>query len=326
MGGLLGELGKKLAERWLTLLVLPGVLFLAIATVAETLGHSHALDIGRLTAQIGTGARNPAVKTVGGQVVLLAVVLIAAAGAGLVAQSLGTVVEQLVLASAWRSWPRPLRAFAQWRTDSRADRWTKADSEYRTQREQAALAATQTLAGSKESGGLARFHRAKVRIAVEAPERPTWSGDRVHAVDVRLLRELRLDIRVLWPLLWLHLPDAARKEITGARDALSRAAVLGGWSLLYVPLAAWWWPSALIAVVIGGTAWSRFRASTDAYALTLEAAVRLHVVDVAKQLGLSHEGPADTALGHMLTRYLRTGLLPALSASKLPQLSAEEGA
>lgn len=35
MNAFLGELGKKLAERWLTLLVLPGLLYITVITVAS---------------------------------------------------------------------------------------------------------------------------------------------------------------------------------------------------------------------------------------------------------------------------------------------------
>lgn len=59
MGGFLGALGQKLAERWLTLLALPGALFLATAATARILGQAHALDGQRLTDWITRAARGP---------------------------------------------------------------------------------------------------------------------------------------------------------------------------------------------------------------------------------------------------------------------------
>ncbi|RSN04874.1 hypothetical protein DMB42_29205 [Nonomuraea sp. WAC 01424] len=50
---MLSELGKKIAERWLSLLVLPAALFLAVGLAARTLGHAHALNLDWLTAEIG---------------------------------------------------------------------------------------------------------------------------------------------------------------------------------------------------------------------------------------------------------------------------------
>ncbi|MGW2113190.1 hypothetical protein ACWCPL_42845, partial [Streptomyces sp. NPDC001948] len=48
MNSLLTEVGRKLADRWLSALVLPGALFVAAAMCGWWLGHPHALDTGRL--------------------------------------------------------------------------------------------------------------------------------------------------------------------------------------------------------------------------------------------------------------------------------------
>jgi hypothetical protein len=52
MNSFIGEIGKKLAERWVSLLALPGLLFLGFAAVSAALGHAHALDISMLSEQI----------------------------------------------------------------------------------------------------------------------------------------------------------------------------------------------------------------------------------------------------------------------------------
>ena len=75
MGGFLDELGKKLADRWLQLLVLPGAFYLAVAIAARTLGQSRPFDLHRLITQVIAWAKTPAATTVGGQVVLLAAAL-----------------------------------------------------------------------------------------------------------------------------------------------------------------------------------------------------------------------------------------------------------
>ncbi len=49
-----------------------------------------------------------------------------------------------------------------------------------------------------------------LRIATEAPDRPTWSGDRIHAVTVCLERDLHLDLPLVWPHLWLTLRENCR--------------------------------------------------------------------------------------------------------------------
>ncbi|MBT2454574.1 hypothetical protein J7E98_07170, partial [Streptomyces sp. ISL-86] len=52
MNAFLGEPGKRFAERWLALLLLPGALFVAAAAVAGALGQRRALDTGGLAAWV----------------------------------------------------------------------------------------------------------------------------------------------------------------------------------------------------------------------------------------------------------------------------------
>lgn len=304
MSGFLQALGQKLAERWLTLLVLPGTLFLATAITAQTLGQVHALDYHRLIEQITRWAHTPATTAVGGQVVILGSVLAAAAATGLAAQGLATLVQRAVLAVGWHTWPRPLRAGAHALVVRRRTRWTAAAHRYRQQLD----ADGRALARTGRRADLAprrAAHHAMVRIATEEPDRPTWSGDRIHAVTIRLERDHHLDLPALWPYLWLTVPETTRTEITTAEQALARATALGGWALLYALLTAWWWPAALLATALGLTARYRIRCATDTYALLLEAAVRLHTTGVATRLGIDHTGHADSALGDALTHQLR---------------------
>ncbi|MEU6481067.1 hypothetical protein ABZ858_30170 [Streptomyces sp. NPDC047017] len=305
MGGFFSALGQKLAERWLTLLVLPGALFLAISTAARTLGQAHALDVCRLTGRITDWVKTPAAATAGGQVMLLGAVLAAAAMAGLAAQGLGTLVQRMALAADWHMWPRLLRQWAHIRVVRRRARWTAAAHRYRQQLDTDAGALA--LNGRRADPASRRMaHNALQRIAVEEPDRPTWSGDRIHAVTVRLERDHHLDLPLLWPHLWLTLPETTRAEITTAEQALTRAATLGGWALLYAPLTAWWWPALPLTAALALTARHRVRSATDTYAQLLEAAARLHTTDLAAQLGVDHAGPLDPALGDAITHQLRT--------------------
>src|SRR5215470_11605020 len=142
MDGFLTELGKRLADRWLTLLVLPGALYLAVLVAAVTLGHTHPFDIGRLATQITTWATSSR-RGFGGQVVLIMATLAGAAAAGLLTQSLGSVVERLWLAADWQTWPPAARHLAHWRVLRRRRRWNAAVSAYHQHRERAARARTQ---------------------------------------------------------------------------------------------------------------------------------------------------------------------------------------
>ncbi|MEQ4720607.1 hypothetical protein [Nonomuraea sp. B19D2] len=298
----LSEFGKKLAERWFSLLVLPGALFLAVAVAARTLGHAHATDLPRLAGQVTAWAAGPAA---GGwrQVVLLAAILAAAAMAGLAAQGLGALVERLTLAAGWHNWPAPLRLCAARLVARRLRRWNAAATRWHRLREEAARARARGRRADPAARRAAR--RAMTRVALEPPDRPTWCGDRLNAVAVRLERDLHVDASVCWPHLWLILPDATRAEITTARQALTRATTLTAWAALYLTLTWWWWPAAAIGGVLALAGWRRARAAADAYAVLLEAAARLHIRDLANQLGLdAAASPADA--GEALTRFLES--------------------
>lgn len=303
----LSELGKQLADKWLSLLVLPGALFLAVAFAAYTLGWAHAFDAARLIHQVGTDAKSPVVTGVGGQVVLLVAVLAASAGIGIVAQAMGSLIETIVLAVGWREWPARLPALVERRVDSRQRRWKDAHKKYSRLYRQARAP---NPADRPTAAALHAAARDRNRISSELPERPTWTGDRVSAAAIRLERDLHLDLATLWPHLWLILPEPDRTQITDARGDLSRAAALGGWAVLYTPLTWWWWPALPIAVTLAAVARHRIRVAVEAYALLLEASARLYVGTLANQLGMAHQGLPTRQLGDELIHFLRSSPPP----------------
>jgi hypothetical protein len=98
----LAELSKKLAERWLSLLVLPGLLFLGTAWAGWTLGQAKALRPRHAlaAAQEQAQALNGKPVQIGALVVAM---LLCAAAVGLLANALARPVEHLWLGS-WH-WP-----------------------------------------------------------------------------------------------------------------------------------------------------------------------------------------------------------------------------
>src|SRR5882724_13017452 len=118
--GFLDALGKKLAEHWLSLLVLPGALWVATALVTVRLGRRHTLDPRVLIDAAEQWAKRPHSPAM--IALVLAGVLLASTGAGLTATWLGTVVRRLwVVRGQW--WP------ARWLTRWRQRRWRAADRE-----------------------------------------------------------------------------------------------------------------------------------------------------------------------------------------------------
>lgn len=313
MSGFWSGLTGKLAERWLTLLVLPGAFYLATAATARTLGWAHALDLHRLTTTVTIRMRNPTATTTGGQIVLLAAILAGASAAGLAAQALASVVERLALAPDWRTWPRPLRTVAKQRTTRRRTAWTTAYTDYHQLLATAETrAADRTQPPQTESelavaqGKRHAAYRKWIRVGLEKPDRPTWSGDRLHAVVLRMDRDLHLHLPIVWPYLWIALPEPVRNDLTTARTALTKATALTAWALLYLPLTLWWWPAFPLTAGIALAGWRRTRTTTDTYAELLEATTRLHLTTLATQLGIPHTGAPTPALGDTLTHHLRT--------------------
>lgn len=328
MGGLLAELGKKLAERWLSLLVLPGALYLATVTTGLALGHAHPFDVGRLGRRIDELSTGAQADSSGRLAVVMLALLLAAAAVGVAAQAAGSATERLWLAAGWRQWPTPLRHLAYDRVARRRTRWTAAMNRYVQRREAVAAARarahrTGRAAPSAPSDDLDVAYGSIARIATELPARPTWIGDRIGAVATRLDRDLGLDLATVWPHLWLTAPDTCRTEITAAREALTRATTLAGWGLLYLAAGALWWPAAMIAAAIIATAWRRARTVTDSYATLVEATVRLYAPDLARHLGLAQAGPLTRQTGSELTCLLQgqRSLAPPAPAADPPPSS-----
>ncbi|MEU5098055.1 hypothetical protein [Streptomyces sp. NPDC020996] len=293
MNPLLATLGGKLTERWLNSLVLPGALFLAAAAVGTTLGHRHWHDVDRLRTTLDDLATRPALDRTGTAALLVALVLLTATAASLAAQFLGGVIERCRL----RFGRDPL---SRARTARRARRWRERDAKL----DEAIGRAQQTGAGPDgvvmiPSSVLARIQalgEARDRIALREPARPTWYGDRMQATADRVEAAYGVDLAVLWPRLWLILPEPAVRQIQSAHDSFEAAARLAAWAVGYALLACWWWPAAPVAVGCAAVARSRARTALDALAGLIEAAVDVHGRELATRVGLiSPEAPGRLA-------------------------------
>lgn len=283
MNPLLATLGGKLTERWLNLLVLPGALFLATAAVGVTLGHRHWRDIDRLRSGLDELATAPALDRPGTAALLVALVLLTATAASLAAQFLGGAIERYWLRFGRDPLSRALtvRRVRRWRErDARLDaavgraHWTGTDAED-----------TVTV----PSGTLTRIRsltEARDRVALREPARPTWYGDRMQATADRVEAAYAVDLAILWPRLWLILPEPAVRHVQSAHDSFGAAARLAAWAVGYALLACWWWPALLAALGCAAVARSRARTALDALAGLVEAAVDVHGRELATRVGL----------------------------------------
>ncbi|WKU48245.1 hypothetical protein Q3V23_31605 [Streptomyces sp. VNUA116] len=249
MGGFLTHLADKLAEKWLSLLVLPGLLFLAAASCARLLHHGAPFDHRPLTAALRHAG--PRLHEPASAVLALAGVLLAAAAAGLAARCLAALVQRM-WTGPWPAWAAPPARVI---TRSRRNR----------------------AARSPEPPPVTRY----------LPDRPTWIADRLRLVDDRVHAEYGLRVALLWPRLWLALPPEQRAPVDAARTAFAEAAALTAWGLLYLPLGLAWWPAGLAGLVAAAAGVRQGRAGAAAFADLAEAAVDVNQQLIAGLFGLT---------------------------------------
>lgn len=298
MHSLFGELGRRLADKWLSPLTPPGLLFLATAVVACALGHAHALDHRALARRAEEWAAALAGEPAAVAALALVAALLAASGAGLAVEAASGLTQRLWLGT----WPRLFRPLARYLTNRRASRWQEAH-------EQVTAARGRPPEGRPGTDRtIDELAARRNRISLARPTRPTWMGDRVAAVESRVFHQYGLDLVSTWPRLWLVLPDHVRAELRTARTQFDTAATLETWGAALALLAALWWPAAPIALILGTIAWYRGRATVTTYTDLVEAAIDLH----GRELAITVGGPTidnqlTTEVGHTITRLFRKG-------------------
>ncbi|TDD93506.1 hypothetical protein [Actinomadura rubrisoli] len=299
MNDFLSSLGSKVAERWLNLLVLPGLLFLGVAIAGGgVLGHDHWHDIDRLRTRVNAMTTGPSAGKPGTIVLVSAATLLASAGLGLIVQALGTAIGQIWLRD-------PADPFSRLLVRWRCRRWAKRHSDYREAKIHHHRGQNdEGLLPSKE--GLDRLRGRRDRIALIRPTRPTWSGDRMVAVDDRVRQLYGMDVAIVWPRLWLVLPGSVRTQLHNAREAFSAATKLAAWGCGYAILGVWWWPALVIGAGTWIIAWRRVRTTIETLAVLIEASVDLHGNDLAERLRVSRPGhPFGPRIGKAVQQALR---------------------
>lgn len=92
MSGFLTELGTKIADRWMTLLVLPGLLWTAALAAALRLGQEHAVDVAPLRVWLDQIAGEPASHYIATVALAAAATLLAAVAVALAAFAFGALL------------------------------------------------------------------------------------------------------------------------------------------------------------------------------------------------------------------------------------------
>ena len=285
MTGLLTELGKKIADRWLTALILPGLLFVAATVCAHLLGWRHALDPACLAAGLNRAGTALAGKPAPIAVAVVAA-LLAATGAGLGAHAMAAAVHRVYIARGPRRLLRRLM---------RTHRRTRPGHPQAQPAARWPVTALHGWSGWCLARLLTRRRQAQTRALRRHPPPPkrylparaTVIGDRFRLTGERVNAQYGLDATAVWPRLWLLLPDAARGTVQAAHSQYQAAVTLTAWGVLYLALGTAWPPALLAGTITVVTGYRRAVTAAAVLADLIEAAIDTHQPEIAGIAGIA---------------------------------------
>ncbi|MEU8265317.1 hypothetical protein AB0C02_32540 [Micromonospora sp. NPDC048999] len=246
MTDLIATVGKKITERWLAAILLPGLLYVAVIGWAVLAGQRHALDLPWLANRL-TGLWQQHTSSPGTAVVAIATLLAAAGLAGVAA----TAAAEDGVHRLWT-----IRGPQRW-LDIR-----RRKTEARWQ--------------GREPQPPRRY----------LPERATAIGERFRLIGTRIEAQYGLSVTAAWPRIWILTDNDARTLIGTAHRRYYTDTALAAWGLLYLPWTIRWWPAVVIAIAALAVGYRRALASSAVLATLIEATVDAHTTGLAKTLGV----------------------------------------
>lgn len=264
--GLLLELQKRIPDRWFLRRLLPSTFFVVVAVVGGgQLGQRHWADVGLARERIASGLR-PDTATAPGAIASLVLIAVAVTACALVVPLVARVAGTLA-SGAWPWWLMPLGRRI---TAVRVRRWVPPD-------EIGKQAVRARADGRRYRAD--RLDARRARTASAAPQGPTWSGDRLRAVEARVTEQTGLDLVAEWTKVLLVVPDTARARLSDARDAYDAACEALVWGAALILVAVWWWPAAPAGLMISVTGWRWLRHAVHNLGQTAEAVFALYRAD-----------------------------------------------
>ncbi|MGW1738807.1 hypothetical protein ACWCPQ_08340 [Nocardia sp. NPDC001965] len=251
MDALLTGLGSKFAERWITLLALPGLLFaltLVLSWWVHPLGVAHALDPALLSDRLDKPPPRWLANTPHRLVFAALVTLAGAASAGIAAES-SRVIARLWLGRGVVS-GKLLGFFLRRRI-------RQAENE------------------------VPRDQRARY-----LPERATRIGDHLLLAEKRIHAQYGVGLIRIWPRLWHLCDDSERGPVQLAWNRYTAASMRAAWSLGYLALGLLWWPAAIAGGALYLSAWIAARRAAAEIGLLVEALTDIKLPELAAALGV----------------------------------------
>ncbi len=106
---------------------------------------------------------------------------------------------------------------------------------------------------------------------------PTRIGNIIRAGERRPATWYGLDAVIVWPQLWLVLPEQPRSDLTTARTQLNNAVTAWTWAVLSCVLGFLWLPALVVGLVVAFAIWRWWvPAAADTYATLVSAVFDTH--------------------------------------------------
>lgn len=287
--------GEKLADRWASTSV-PAVIFWLGGLLCWISGPGGTGDLRKVADWAGK-------QSAPVQLVILLTALLGVAASGVIVQRLAPVGLRLIEGY----WPPFAGRLAHWRTAVVAAKAGRLETRYQELAGPVLEAKSATAAQRAEYAAIDQRLR---RFPDSGDYLPTKTGNIMRAGERRPAEKYGLDAIVVWPRLWLLLPDGTRSELSQARSALDSAVAVLIWGVLFFGFTAlaWWAALVAIAVVLAMYLyWIPDRASV--FADLLESAFDIHRGLLYRSLRWPLPGnPLDERVsGGKITLYLMRG-------------------
>jgi len=146
---------------------------------------------------------------------------------------------------------------------------------------------------------------------------PTRIGNIIRGGERRPAYWYGLDAIVVWPQLWLVLPEQVRADLTVARQQLDRSVAGFVWAVIACGLGFEWWPAVIPGILVALAIWRWWiPATAQDYATLISAVFDTHRFDLYDTLHYPRPTrPAqEQAAGEALTRSLWSDLSSAPAA------------
>lgn len=141
---------------------------------------------------------------------------------------------------------------------------------------------------------------------------PTRLGNVMTAAETHSTQRYGLAAALMWPRLWLILPDEVRSELIGARRQFNSAVQAVVWAVATSIWVIWSWVALPFALIAGYWSYRRAIATGTAFGQLLSAAFDIHIRELAAAYGLKLvEGELfHRDVGRLLTLFVRRGNRP----------------